>query len=129
MYRHFIKRICDFIAALSILMLISPIFTLVAITLWFANQGSIFFIQRRPGKGEQIFKILKFKTMNDKKDANNELLPDADRITKVGQFVRKTSLDELPQLLNVLIGDMSLIGPRPLLIRYLPLYSEHQRRS
>lgn len=128
MYRHFFKRIFDFIAALSILILVSPIFVLVAITLGFANQGSIFFIQRRPGKNGKIFKILKFKTMNDKKNANNELLPDADRITPVGQFVRKTSLDELPQLLNVLKGDMSLIGPRPLLIQYLPLYSEQQRK-
>ncbi len=128
MYRHFFKRIFDFIAALSLLILVSPIFILVAITLGIANQGSIFFIQRRPGKNGIIFKILKFKTMNDKKNTNNELLPDADRITPVGQFVRKTSLDELPQLLNVLKGDMSLIGPRPLLIQYLPLYSEQQRK-
>lgn len=128
MYRHFFKRIFDFIAALSILILVSPIFILVAFTLGIANQGSIFFIQRRPGKNGKIFKILKFKTMNDKKNANNELLPDADRITPAGQFVRKTSLDELPQLLNVLKGDMSLIGPRPLLIQYLPLYSEQQRK-
>lgn len=128
MYRRFFKRISDIMAALFILMLVSPIFIVVAITLGIANQGSIFFVQRRPGKNEKIFKILKFKTMNDKKNANNELLPDADRITPVGQFVRKTSLDELPQLLNVLKGDMSLIGPRPLLIRYLPLYNDRQRR-
>ena len=128
MYRHFFKRISDILAALLILTLVSPIFILVAITLGIANQGSIFFIQPRPGKKEKIFKILKFKTMNDKKNADNQLLPDAERITVVGQFVRKTSLDELPQLINVVKGDMSLIGPRPLLIQYLPLYNDIQRR-
>ncbi|GJH40289.1 sugar transferase [Capnocytophaga sp. HP1101] len=98
------------------------------IGLWFANDGKPFFYQQRPGKGERIFKIIKFKTMNDRRDATGELLPDAERLTKIGAFVRKTSLDEIPQLLNVLKGDMLLIGPRPLLVKYLPLYNATQRR-
>ncbi len=128
MYKHFFKRLIDFIAALFGLLLLSPIFLIVMIALTIANAGKPFFFQKRPGKGEKIFKIIKFKSMNDKKDAQGNLLPDADRLTKVGSFVRKTSLDEIPQLLNVLKGNMSLIGPRPLLVQYLPLYDEQQKR-
>lgn len=128
MYKNYLKRLFDFIAALIGLLLLSPIFFLVTIGLYLANQGKPFFFQQRPGKKGKIFKIVKFKTMNDKKDAAGNLLPDADRITSVGAFVRKTSLDEIPQLINVLKGDMSLIGPRPLLVQYLPLYSAHQAR-
>ncbi|MBC8755328.1 sugar transferase [Kordia sp. YSTF-M3] len=128
MYRHFLKRIIDFILGLIGFILLSPIFFIVLILLMINNQGKPFFFQKRPGKGEKIFKVIKFKTMNDKKGANGELLPDVDRLTKLGIFVRKTSLDEIPQLLNVLKGDMSLIGPRPLLPEYLPLYSEIQKK-
>lgn len=128
MYKNFFKRLIDFIAALFGLIILSPVFLLVTIGLFFANQGKPFFFQSRPGKGGRIFKIVKFKTMNDKKDGNGELLPDADRLTSVGAFVRKTSLDEIPQLINVLKGDMSLVGPRPLLVQYLPLYNERQAR-
>src|SRR5690606_23730453 len=116
MYKNFFKRLIDFIAALFGLIILSPVFLLVTIGLFFANQGKPFFFQSRPGKGGRIFKIVKFKTMNDRKDGNGELLPDADRLTPIGAFVRKTSLDEIPQLINVLKGDMSLIGPRPLLV-------------
>ena len=128
MYKLFLKSIVDFLVALLGLLILSPIFIIVTIGLFFANQGQPFFFQLRPGKNERIFKIIKFKTMNDKKDENGNLLPDAVRLTKIGAFVRKTSLDEIPQLLNVLKGDMSLIGPRPLLPEYLPLYNETQRR-
>lgn len=128
MYQNFFKRLIDFIAALFGLIILSPVFLLVTIGLFFANQGRPFFFQMRPGKGGRNFKIVKFKTMNDRKDGNGELLPDADRLTSVGAFVRKTSLDEIPQLINVLKGDMSLIGPRPLLVQYLPLYNERQAR-
>lgn len=128
MYKNFFKRIIDFSASLIGMILLSPIFLFVMIGLFFANQGKPFFFQSRPGKNERIFKIVKFKTMNDKKDENGNLLPDAERLTKIGSFVRKTSLDEIPQLINVLKGDMSLIGPRPLLIQYLPLYNEVQKR-
>jgi len=128
MYRNFIKLILDFWVALIALILLSPILIVVTICLFFANQGKPFFFQRRPGKNEKIFGIVKFKTMNDKKDAQGNLLPDADRMTKIGSFVRKTSLDEIPQLINVLKGDMSLIGPRPLLVQYLPLYNSTQKR-
>src|SRR5690606_39145340 len=128
MYKNYFKRLFDFTASLLGLVLLSPIFTIVTIGLYFANQGKPFFFQIRPGKEERLFKIIKFKTMNDKKDAEGNLLPDAERLTKTGSFVRKTSLDEIPQLLNVLKGDMSLIGPRPLLIQYLPLYNETQKR-
>lgn len=129
MYKHFFKRLIDFciaFVALSILFL-----PLVIITIWlhFANKGArAFFFQNRPGKGGKIFKVIKFKTMTDERDANGNLLPDADRLTNVGRFVRSTSIDELPQLINVLKGDMALIGPRPLLIQYLPLYSKEQAR-
>lgn len=128
MYKRIFKRFFDFIVTLFGLLLLSPV--LVVITLWlcFANAGKPFFFQPRPGVGGRIFNIVKFKTMNDKKDAEGNLLPDADRLTAVGAFVRTTSLDEIPQLINVLKGDMSLIGPRPLLVQYLPLYNEHQAR-
>ncbi|MDM1039135.1 sugar transferase [Myroides odoratimimus] len=128
MYKCFFKRVFDFIGALIGLLLLSPIFLFVMIGLFFANQGKPFFFQERPGKGERVFKIIKFKSMNDKKDSNGKLLPDAKRLTAIGAFVRKTSLDEIPQLINVLKGDMSLIGPRPLLPQYLPLYNEEQKR-
>ncbi len=128
MYKNFLKRILDVVMSLSILILVSPIFIVVYILLVLANKGDAFFVQQRPGKNEKVFKIMKFKSMNDKKDINGNLLPDAERITKVGQFVRKTSLDEIPQLLNVLKGDMSMIGPRPLLVSYLPLYDEEQKQ-
>ncbi|MBY0065623.1 sugar transferase [Empedobacter falsenii] len=127
MYKNFIKRILDILVALVGLLFLSPIFILVTIGLYFANQGKPFFFQERPGLNEKIFKIIKFKTMNDKKDSNGNLLPDADRLTTIGAFVRKTSLDEIPQLINVLKGDMSLIGPRPLRTYYLPLYNEVQK--
>jgi lipopolysaccharide/colanic/teichoic acid biosynthesis glycosyltransferase len=128
MYRKIVKPLLDFFAALAGLLLVSPIFIFVMIGLFFANQGKPFFFQTRPGKNAKLFRIIKFKTMNDKKDTHGNLLPDAARLTKVGQFVRKTSLDEIPQLLNVLIGDMSLVGPRPLLPDYLPFYNEFQKQ-
>ena len=129
MYKNYFKRLFDFFAAFFGLLVLSPIFIVVMIGLYVANQGKPFFFQARPGKNERIFNIIKFKTMNDKKDAQGNLLPDADRLTPIGAFVRKTSLDEIPQLINVLKGDMSLIGPRPMLPEYLPLYSEkHKKR-
>ncbi|WP_277632267.1 sugar transferase [Avrilella dinanensis] len=128
MYKTYFKRLFDFLAAFFGLLLLSPVFILVTIALYFVNQGKPFFFQERPGKDERIFKIIKFKTMNDKKDNGGNLLPDAERLTKIGSFVRKTSLDEIPQLINVLKGDMSLIGPRPLRTYYLPLYSEEQKK-
>lgn len=128
MYQNYFKRLFDFLIALVALLLFSPLFMLVTIGLFFANQGKPFFFQTRPGKDEKLFRIVKFKTMNDKKDAQGNLLPDADRLTKIGAFVRKTSLDEIPQLINVLKGDMSLIGPRPLLVHYLPLYNATQKK-
>ena len=129
MYSNFFKRLIDFTLSLIGLIFISPIFIFVWIWLTIANRGAgAFFFQERPGKDEKIFRVIKFKTMNDRKDASGNLLPDAQRLTKVGKFVRSTSLDEIPQLLNVIKGDMSLIGPRPLLVQYLPLYDESQRR-
>lgn len=128
MYKGFIKRLIDFTASLFGLILLSPVFIIVMIGLFFANQGKPFFFQTRPGKNECLFKIIKFKTMNDKKDAQGLLLDDVHRLTKIGSFVRKTSLDEIPQLLNVIKGDMSLIGPRPLLVQYLPLYNDFQKK-
>lgn len=122
------KRLIDIAASFFGLLLIGPIFILVTISLFIANQGKPFFFQKRPGKDEKVFSIIKFKSMNDKRDKDGNLLPDADRLTKVGSFVRKTSLDEIPQLINVLKGDMSLIGPRPLRVHYLPLYSEEQQK-
>jgi undecaprenyl phosphate N,N'-diacetylbacillosamine 1-phosphate transferase len=128
MYKTFIKRTIDLIAATAALLIVSPILAIITIGLYFSTNGKPFFFQLRPGKNEKIFKIIKFKTMNDKKDKNGDLLSDSGRLTKIGAFVRKTSLDEIPQLLNVLKGEMSLIGPRPLLPQYLPLYSLLQNR-
>ena len=128
MYLNFIKGTIDFMAALIGLLLLFPVLLTVTILLIIANQGQPFFLQLRPGKNQKLFKIIKFKTMTDAKDRNGNLLLDVDRLTKVGSFVRKTSLDELPQLINVLKGDMSLIGPRPLLTKYLSLYSDFQNR-
>ena len=129
MYKSFFKRFLDFWITLIVLIIIFPILLFVIIWLHFANKGDgVFFMQERPGKDGKIFKVIKFKTMTDERDENGELLPDEERLTKVGSFVRSTSIDELPQLLNVLKGDMALIGPRPLLVEYLPLYSEEQMR-
>lgn len=129
MYKNYIKRIIDFTLSLLGLLILSPLFLVLWILLTIANgKAGAFFTQKRPGKNEKIFKVIKFKTMTDVRDSEGDLLPDAARLTKIGKFVRSTSLDEIPQLLNVLKGDMSLIGPRPLLIQYLPLYSDTQRR-
>lgn len=129
MYKHFFKRFFDFWISLVVLICISPVLLIVTIWLHFANKGAgAFFTQERPGKNAKIFKVIKFKTMTDERDENGELLPDENRLTKVGKFVRSTSIDELPQLINVLKGDMALIGPRPLLPKYLPLYSPEQMR-
>lgn len=129
MYKHFFKRLIDFTIALVTLSIIWPFLLIVTIWLHFANKGAgAFFFQERPGKDGKIFKVIKFKTMTDERDADGNLLPDADRLTTVGSFVRSTSIDELPQLINVLKGDMALIGPRPLLVQYLPLYSKEQMR-
>lgn len=128
MYKYFFKRLLDLLASLFIFILAFPVFIVVFLVLLYSNSGKPFFFQSRPGKNEKIFRIIKFKTMNDKKDADGNLLPDAERTTAMGSFVRKTSLDEIPQLLNVIKGDMSLIGPRPLLVKYLPLYNEEQRK-
>ena len=129
MYKHFFKRFFDFWISLIVLIIISPILLVVTIWLHFANKGAgAFFTQDRPGKDGKIFKVIKYKTMTDERDSEGNLLPDEDRLTKVGKFVRSTSIDELPQLFNVLKGDMALIGPRPLLVQYLPLYSPEQAR-
>ena len=129
MYKNGLKRLIDFILVFCVLAIIWPILLLITIWLHFANKGAgAFFIQERPGKDAKIFKVIKFKTMTDERDADGNLLPDKDRLTKVGRFVRSTSIDELPQLINVLKGDMALIGPRPLLPKYLPLYSKEQYR-
>ena len=129
MYRTFFKRIIDFTIVFCVLLVIWPFLLLITIWLHFANKGAgAFFTQARPGKDGKIFKVIKFKTMTDERDADDNLLPDAERLTKVGRFVRSTSIDELPQLINVLKGDMALIGPRPLLPQYLPLYSKEQAR-
>lgn len=128
MYKLVFKRILDFSFSLLGLTILSPIFLLVTFFLCLANRGKPFFFQKRPGKNGKIFRIIKFKTMNDRTDSEGNLLPDADRLTPVGKFVRKTSLDEIPQLINVLKGDMSLVGPRPLLPEYLPLYNKEQAR-
>ena len=129
MYKNCFKRLIDFTLALVGLICVSPILLVVTVLLHFANKGAgAFFFQERPGLNGKIFKIVKFKTMTDERDANGELLPDAQRFTKIGRYVRSTSIDELPQLVNVLKGEMSLIGPRPLLVQYLPLYSKEQFR-
>lgn len=129
LYIRLVKRPIGFLGALVALMLLSPLFIATMVLLFFANKNGfkgIFFTQDRPGKNEKIFKALKFKTMTDEKDSEGKLLPDADRLTKVGKFIRSTSIDELPQFFNILKGDMAFIGPRPLLVQYLPLYSEEQ---
>lgn len=129
LYMSLVKRPIGFLGALVALILLSPVFLATIVLLFFANKGAgVFFTQDRPGKNEKIFKALKFKTMTDERDADGNLLPDADRLTPVGKFVRSTSIDELPQLINILKGDMAFIGPRPLLVKYLPLYSEEQHR-
>lgn len=129
MYCNYFKRILDFIISLIALIVLSPLLVVIIILLYIYNDGAgAFFIQERPGKNGKIFKIIKFKTMNDRRDEQGKLLPDISRLTRVGRFVRQLSLDEIPQLINVLKGDMSLIGPRPLLVQYLPLYSERQSR-
>ena len=129
MYKHFFKRLIDFTIALIALLCLSPVLLIVTIWLHFANKGAgAFFTQERPGKNAKVFRVIKFKTMTDERDAEGNLLPDAQRLTRVGKIVRSTSLDELPQLFNVLKGDMSLIGPRPLLVKYLPLYTAEQMR-
>jgi len=127
MYKKVFKRLIDFILATTIFLIAFPVFVVVAILLTIANDGKPFFFQTRPGRYERLFKVVKFKTMNDRKGPNGELLPDAQRLTKVGSFIRKTSLDEIPQLLNVIKGDMSLIGPRPLLVRYQPYFRTEER--
>ena len=128
MYKNFFKPILDFILALTGFLVLLPVFLFVTLALFISNNGKPFFFQNRPGKNGKIFKIIKFKTMNNRKDASGKLLSDAERLTPVGAFVRKTSLDEIPQLINVLKGEMSLIGPRPLLPSYLALYNDFQRR-
>jgi undecaprenyl phosphate N,N'-diacetylbacillosamine 1-phosphate transferase len=129
MYRHFFKRLFDFVIALVGLIILSPLFLILWIGLSIANKGAgAFFLQERPGKDEKIFKVIKFKTMNDRRDENGNLLPDSERLTTIGRWIRSLSLDELPQLINVLKGDMALVGPRPLLVQYLPLYDDVQRR-
>ena len=129
MYKRFLKRWLDFAIVLCVLLVIWPLLAVIAVWLHFANKGAgVFFTQERPGKDGKIFKVVKFKSMTDERDAEGRLLPDAQRLTKVGRFIRSTSLDELPQLLNVLKGDMALVGPRPLLPEYLPLYNKEQAR-
>ena len=129
MYKKYFKRVLDFVISLLALLLIGWFLIIITIWLHFANKGAgAFFFQERPGKDAKIFKVIKFKTMTDERDAEGKLLPDAERLTKVGKFVRSTSIDELPQLINVFKGDMALIGPRPLLVKYLPLYSTEQMR-
>ncbi len=126
-YVTVIKPLLDFVVALIMFVVLSPLFIVVTLLLAIANGGQPFFLQRRPGKNERLFKVIKYKTMNERKDKNGQLLPDAERLTPIGRWVRKTSVDEVPQLLNVLKGDMSIIGPRPLLEEYLPLYNETQK--
>lgn len=128
LYHNFFKRFLDLIVSLVAFSLLLPLFIIVTLLLYIANQGKPFFVQPRPGKNGRIFRLVKFKTMNDRKDAAGNLLSDAERLTAVGKFIRKTSLDEIPQLINVIKGEMSLIGPRPLLVEYLPLYNDTQKR-
>ena len=128
MYKIFFKPLLDFVLSLLGIIVTSPIFLIVFVALLLANKGKVFFLQNRPGKNEEIFKIIKFRTMNDKRDAHGNLLPDEERLTSIGKLVRKTSLDEIPQLINVLLGNMSLIGPRPMLPEYLPLYNDFQKK-
>jgi lipopolysaccharide/colanic/teichoic acid biosynthesis glycosyltransferase len=128
LYRNYFKRFFDLTISLIAFCLVLPLFIVVTASLFIANQGRPFFVQQRPGKNGRIFRLVKFKTMNDRKDAAGNLLPDAERLTAMGNFIRKTSLDEIPQLINVIKGEMSLIGPRPLLVEYLPLYNDRQKR-
>ncbi|WP_029036042.1 sugar transferase [Salinimicrobium xinjiangense] len=128
MYRRYLKPLIDFLIALLAYFFLLPVFLLIALLLFIANRDNPFFLQLRPGKNGKLFRIIKFKTMNDRRDSSGELLPDAERLTAIGRIVRKTSLDEIPQLINVLKGDMSLIGPRPLLPEYLKLYTPHQQK-
>jgi undecaprenyl phosphate N,N'-diacetylbacillosamine 1-phosphate transferase len=128
LYHNYLKPCLDFLISLVGFIILSPFFIIIVILLFITNQGKVFFLQARPGKNERIFKVIKFKTMTDRKDKNGNLLPDSKRLTAAGKFIRKTSLDEIPQLLNVIKGDMSLIGPRPLLVEYLPLYNANQKR-
>ncbi len=128
MYKKYLKPLIDFLTAIVVLLILSPLIFLTTVALLIANSGHPFFLQPRPGKRGKLFKVIKFKTMNDKKDKYGNLLPDAQRLTPIGLFIRKTSIDEIPQLINVLKGDMSLVGPRPLLIEYLPLYNKIQAR-
>lgn len=129
MYRNFFKRFLDFVISLFVFILLSPLFLILIFFLYLANRGTgVFFLQERPGKDAKIYKVIKFKTMNDKRNAQGELLQDEERITPIGKFIRSLSLDEVPQLINVIKGEMSLIGPRPLMVKYLPLYSEFQSR-
>jgi undecaprenyl phosphate N,N'-diacetylbacillosamine 1-phosphate transferase len=129
MYKSIIKPLSDFVLSLTALLILSPLFLIIAGCLFFFNQGAgVFFTQNRPGKNNKIFKLVKFKTMTDKKDKDGTLLPDKDRLTRFGRFLRSSSLDDIPQLLNVMKGDMSLIGPRPLLVKYIPLYNAEQAR-
>ena len=128
MYKDYFKPFLDYSVSLLGILVLSPIFIVVLIALLISNKGNVFFLQKRPGKNEKIFKIIKFRTMNDKKNLNGDLLPDSERLTLLGKLIRKTSLDEIPQLINVLKGDMSLIGPRPLLPEYLSLYNEIQKK-
>ncbi|MDO5971150.1 sugar transferase [Flavivirga aquimarina] len=127
MYKKLFKRIIDVFLASTGLLILSPLFFIISFILLFTNKGRPFFFQSRPGKNEEVFKIIKFKSMSDKKDANNELLPDDQRVTLFGNFIRKYSLDEIPQLINILVGHMSLVGPRPLRVKYLPFYTEAER--
>ena len=127
-YQQFLKRGIDFCISVTALLVLSPVIFVAGILLYAANKGKVFFTQERPGKDTRLFKVIKFKTMNDKVDASGRLLPDRDRLTPIGKFIRTTSMDELPQLINVLKGDMSIVGPRPLLPKYLPLYNEQQKR-
>lgn len=128
MYSTIVKPVFDFFVAVVLLLLFSPVFLLIIITLGIINKGGVFFIQPRPGKNEKIFNLIKFKTMTEEKDEKGDFLPDALRITRIGEFLRKTSLDEMPQLLNVIKGELSLVGPRPLLVEYLELYNTRQRK-
>jgi len=128
MYKYFFKILIDIMISLLGFIILSPIFALIILLLLVFNDGNVFFFQRRPGLNGKIFKVIKFKTMNDKRDKAGELLPDATRLTPLGKFIRKTSLDEMPQLLNIIKGDMSLVGPRPLLVEYLPLYDDTQKK-
>ena len=128
MYINFFKRLADFFSSLVAILMLSPLILILILLLAFANNGKPFFFQKRPGKNGKIFTIIKFKSMNDRTDKNGELLPDIERITKIGKFVRNSSLDELLQLFNVLVGDMSIVGPRPLLVKYLSRYNDEQKR-